>query len=186
MRWPIAHLLHPKTRNPLRRKALPFTGGQEAVSSSLATRTSKIPETARFRGFFVLFEAKSVWTVEQWWNNGGTAVIAAGLKQENVNMINLFTLSKAVLVIYYNSSDDGIHRGFSNLCFSLLGSYLFAELTKIGGRGAKANLLPITWSFSANKPPVQLVVNKNTLRLIQSSWRMKWPTRCISGQSWTI
>ena len=55
------------------------TGGQEAVSSSLATRTSKIPETARFRGFFVLFEAKSVWTVEQWWNNGGTAVIAAGL-----------------------------------------------------------------------------------------------------------
>ena len=101
-------------------------------------------------------------------------------------MINLFTLSKAVLVIYYNSSDDGIHRGFSNLCFSLLGSYLFAELTKIGGRGAKANLLPITWSFSANKPPVQPVVNKNTLRLIQSSWRMKWPTRCISGQSWTI
>ena len=29
------------------------TGGQEAVSSSLATRTSKIPETVRFRGFFV-------------------------------------------------------------------------------------------------------------------------------------
>ena len=34
------------------------TGGQEAVSSSLATRTSKIPETARFRGFFVLFSMK--------------------------------------------------------------------------------------------------------------------------------
>ena len=31
------------------------TGAQEAVSSILATLTSKIPETVRFRGFFVSF-----------------------------------------------------------------------------------------------------------------------------------
>ena len=33
-----------------------LTGGQGVVSSSLATRTNRIPETERFRGFLLFFE----------------------------------------------------------------------------------------------------------------------------------